>query len=262
MSSHNAPQWIALSPSQHGPMYQLPRDGYHFAAGQAVAGVLLAELNRLLPEYVLGFIREAEGYRLVALLGLGGQNLYVAPNGKWLGSYVPATLRGYPYRLATPQGGGDKVLAIEAMHLSEHEGEALFAEDGKPSAAVSERLNFLTRCEHDRARTAQAARALEQAGVITPWPLKVERGEGQAPLTVEGLYRIDEAALNALSADAYTALQGAPMALAHAQLFASSRLEPLTQRARFQAEHESRQTPENLDELFGEDDDELSFEFD
>lgn len=256
-------KWIVLSPERHGEMRQIPREGYRFAAEQVITRVLLAELGRLLPHYVLGFIHdETTGYTPVALLGLGEQNLYVAPSGKWLGSYVPALLRGYPYGLApTSFGEGQKVLAIEASYLSNTEGELLFDEEGKPGEHVSSTLDFLSQCERDRERTARAAQVLEKTGVIRPWPLQIARDE-EKPLEVQGLYRIDGAALGRLDDATYALLRGAPMGLAHAQLFSMDQLEQLTQRARMMIEHGLRQPARAiLDDLFDDADGELTFDF-
>lgn len=99
-------QWIALSKTQHAKHSYLPRQGYSFAVNQAVAPVLLAELPKLLPHYALGFIQQETGYQAVVLLSLDGQNnLYLHSDGRWLGSYVPASLRGYPFTLANTEEG-------------------------------------------------------------------------------------------------------------------------------------------------------------
>lgn len=255
------PQWIAVSRSQHSDHHYLPRDGYHFAANQPVATILLAELSKLLPHYALGFIEQGEGYQPVALLSLDGQtNLYVAPNGKWLGSYVPASLRGYPFTLA--HKGQDQVLAMAQEHVSKDQGEPLFDEEGNLAVPVQKTLDFLNQCEKNRELTQKATSALSDTGVIEEWPLQIARGEGQEPLKVNGLYRISEKALNALDAETYAKLRGGPMALAHAQLFSMGQLNQLTERAKFHAQQQGdAHPPENLDELFGGDD-ELTFDFD
>nr|WP_241697545.1 SapC family protein [Halomonas salicampi] len=81
-------------------------------------------------------------------------------------------------------------------------------------------------------------------------------------MKVNGLYRVNEKALNALDADAYATLRSGPMALAHAQLFSMSQLSQLTEGAKFHTRHGSADAAlENLDKLFGEDDD-LAFDFD
>ncbi len=260
------PQWIALSPSQHAGLGYLPRDGYHFADQLNVAGILLAELPKLLPHYVVVLLKEGDHFQPMVLLGVGERNLYVAPNGKWLGTYVPASLRGYPFTLANSEQPGEKVFAIDADHLSENQGDALFDDDGKLAGTAAQTLDFLTQCDRNRAVTQQACDALQRAGVIEQWPLTIERGEGQEPLTVNGLHRINEQALNSLENDVYATLKGAPMALAHAQMFSMSQLNQLAERARFHenshAEHGATQeVPEDLDSVFDSDDD-LTFDFD
>ncbi|UBR52144.1 hypothetical protein KF947_18625 [Halomonas sp. FeN2] len=57
---------------------------------------MLAELPKLLPHYVVVLLKEGEHYQLMVLLG--ERNLYVAPDGKWLGSYATCP----PACLVTP----------------------------------------------------------------------------------------------------------------------------------------------------------------
>lgn len=256
-------QWIALSKTQHAKHSYLPRQGYTFAVNQAVAPVLLAELPKLLPHYALGFIQQETGYQAVALLSLDGQNnLYLHSDGRWLGSYVPASLRGYPFTLANTEEG-QKALCVEQAHLSEEQGEPLFDEEGNLAPTVQRTVEFLNQCEQNRELTQRSVNALVEAGVIEQWPLKLERGEGQAPISVNGLFRVDEKALNALEGEAYARLRGGPMALAHAQLFSVSQLSQLSERAKFHAQHATQEVPENLDSVLdGGDDDELTFDFD
>ena len=256
-------QWIALSKTQHAKHSYLPRQGYSFAVNQAVAPVLLAELPKLLPHYALGFIQQETGYQAVALLSLDGQNnLYLHSDGRWLGSYVPASLRGYPFTLANTEEG-QKALCVEQAHLSEEQGEPLFDEAGNLAPTVQRTVEFLNQCEQNRELTQRSVNALAEAGVIEQWPLKLERGEGQEPISVNGLFRVDEKALNALEGEAYAQLRGGPMALAHAQMFSMSQLSQLSERAKFHAQHATQQVPENLDSVLdGVDDDELTFDFD
>lgn len=251
------PQWQALSKTAHRDKGLLPRDGYRHAQSDPVVSVLLAELLKLLPHYTLGFVARGKGYMPVALLSLDGEsNLYVAANGKWVGSYVPAMMRGYPFALADGSNN-QKVVVVDTERLSDEGGEPLFEGD-EPSTTVQQTLDFLNQCEKDRQQTAKAAGALQQAGVIVPWALSIPRSEGAEPQRIDGLYRVDEKALNNLDAETYATLRGAPMALAHAHLFSVEQTDQLTKRADYHARQGS--TPENLDSLFGEDDD-LTFDF-
>ncbi|MCL7929597.1 SapC family protein [Halomonas llamarensis] len=254
-------EWIALSRTNHAEHTYAPREGYGHASGQVIAPVMLAELPKLLPHYVVGFLAGDDGLLPVAVLGVEkDQNLYLHPDGRWLAKYVPATLRGYPFVLANNgKGKGDKTLSIAADHLLEHGGKPLF-DNGEPAKPVADTLAFLTQCEGNRQATLNACQMLEKAGVLSPWTLTVPIGEGHKQ--VNGLYRVDEQTLNALDAETYATLQGAPMQLAYGQLYSMAQVDQLTQRHALQEKLTHTQAPENLDAMFGEGDDELEFDFD
>ncbi|GAA5172965.1 SapC family protein [Modicisalibacter zincidurans] len=265
-------QWIAVSRTQHADSYFWPRQGYGFAAQEQVVPILIAELTKLLPHYTLGFIQQGEGshqsshqhYQPVALTGLGGErNLYVHSDGRWLASYVPSILWGYPFRMAKADND-QPVLAIEQDSLTdEPSAQPLFDEEGNLTDKVQQTLNFLTQCDKNRQVTHAASRVLGESGLIEPWPLKLERGEGQEPLTVQGLYRINEKALNELDAESFANLRShGALALAYAQLFSMSQLSQLAERAKFHAKQQTGQPEaENIDNLLGGDDDDLTFDF-
>lgn len=257
-------EWVALSRTEHADRHWRPRDGYRFVANQQVIPVLVAELAKLMPHYALGFIQQGEGYQPVALTGLGGEkNLYLNRDGRWLANYVPSFLRGYPFSLARTEND-QQVLCIEQQSLIEEgEGEPLFDKQGELAERVQQTLDFLTQCDKNRQVTATASQALSQSDVIEPWPLQLERGEGQEPLKVQGLYRINEQALNELTADAFADLRkhGA-LPLAYAQLLSMSQLSQLGERAHYHARLASTpSSSESLGNLFDGDDDDLLFDF-
>lgn len=248
-------EWIVVSRTQHAHARYRPREGYRSAENLPVADVLLAELADLLPHYVLGFIQRNECYQPVAVLSLDGQaNVYLAPNGKWLGRYVPASLRGYPFALANADEGS-KVLCVHQAHLATDQGEPLFDDEGNLAVQVARTLNFLQQCDTNREATMAATRVLDNAGVIEPWPWQIAHGDPNQPVHVHGLYRINGEALSALDLDTYAGLRGNPMALAHAQLFSMRQVNQLTQRAQLLAQQKAAARPrESLDDVFGDND--------
>ncbi|WP_172116137.1 SapC family protein [Halomonas hibernica] len=252
--------WVAVSRSQHADKHFLPRDGYTFALDRPVIGILIAELAKLLPHYALGFIEQGDGFLPVALCSLDGKtNLYIAENGKWLGNYVPAAIRGYPFTLANTDDG-QIALCVNAEHLTSGQGEPLFTEDGELGQTAAQTLDFLEQCEKNRELTAVCTAKLAEAGVIEPWPLTIQHEEGQEPLKLNGLFRVNEQAVNSLTADALHALRGGPLSLAYAQLFSMSQLHQLSDRLKFHAE-QGHLPQQSLEELFGNDDDDLTFDF-
>lgn len=226
--------WTVISRSEHAQSYWRQRQGFAFASEQQVAEVLLAELGALLPNYVMGFLKENGTYRLITLLGLGSErNYYVGLDNKWLCTVIPAALRGYPFTLLGNSGNEDKVLCIDQDYLTEDSNDLpLFQEDGELTPLMAETLDFLNKCDENRKLTQNACNKLAEAGLIEPWPLRLKYGDGDETSPVEGLYRIKESALNSISRTSLASLRAsAALPLAYAQLFSMNQLNQLSQRA-------------------------------
>jgi hypothetical protein len=147
------------------------------------------------------FIEQAGRYVLMAMMSpMPGHNLFVGPDGEWLGGYAPSSLRSHPFRLVRREGSEQMSLYIDedsgVISDADEAGEPFFAADGKPSPSISTIVEFLRQIEANRVATDLATASLAAAGVIEPWPLEVEVGGKKAP--TKGLHRINEAALNQL----------------------------------------------------------------
>ena len=258
----------AISPERHAGQLWQGFTSYAFAAGEAVLPLCAAEMPRAVAEMATGFMRQGEAVSLVALCALTpGQNLYVGPDGRWLGNYVPAVLRGYPFAVVQRPEGGEPVVCIDEASglLSETEGEPLFDDTHKPAGKFAQVVDFLTHLERDRKITQLLCDLLDRHGLFADWPLKVDAGNG--PQDVTGILRIDEAALNALSAEAFLELrQAGALPLVYAHLLSTLRLPVLSRLAQIQAQLTAQlagQPQTRLEDVFelpGADD--LEFNFD
>lgn len=254
--------WIAISRNEHANSHWRPRHGFEFAAEQQVIPVVIAELAKLIPHYPLGFVKtENDTYQAGALVGLGGKrNLYITQDSKWLCRYVPALLRAYPFALhkdAKNEDASDTtILCIDEAYVSDDEAlPRLFNKDGELAEGAAEKLNFLSQCEQNRQLTTTATAALAAAGIIEPWLISIGRGEGEEPLTIDGMHRINEEALNQLDAERLANLRASgALALAYAQLYSMAQMEQLTERAEYLAGANKKTQPEELDELFSNED--------
>jgi len=231
------PQLTAITPQHFARKAWQRRSGYAFAAQAHILPVVVAELARLVPALPMGFVQTEASFQLVAITALQpGTNLFVAPDGRWLNNYVPAALRAYPFRLIKPEDREQSILCFDESSgrvVEAGQGEAFFDEEGAPSQAVKEVLDFLSQIERSRLATQTAVNALQAAGLIQPWPLKVRQGDQIRP--VEGIHRADEAALHALSDDAFLSLRKAgALLLAYAQLLSMNQLVMLQKAAEAQ----------------------------
>ena len=113
-----------------------------------------AEIARAALALPLAFLQEAEHFVLVAVLSLTpGRNMLVGPDGRWLGAYVPACVRSYPFRLLPTQQTSQLALCIEENEDAvgaETAREDFFDQDGNLSPRLKRIFEFLN--EFERAR--------------------------------------------------------------------------------------------------------------
>jgi len=193
-----------ITVSQFGNKKFLRTKSYAFAATDALAPLVAKELPKAALSLPIGFFAEGNEFALVAVLGLQtGKNLFVSLDGRWIGGYIPALFRGYPFLLANAEDGR-QVLCINDAHgsISEVEGEPFFDEASQPSQAVKDFLDFLNQVTSNRLGTMQIIKVMQQHQLIVPWPIKL-KGADQTEQTLKGLYRVDESALNLLSMEAF-----------------------------------------------------------
>lgn len=233
------PKLTAISPENFASKAWKRIAGYHFAAQLSTIPVVAAELPHLVPSMPLGFVQNGSCFELAAICSVQvATNLYVDPDGRWLGSYIPAAIRGYPFRLVKVQEREDSILCIDeesGVLVEAGQGEPFFDDASEASQPLKDVLNLLTQVDLNRVVTQAAVDALQTAGVIQPWPINLQQDD--QVVAVEGLFRIDEAAMNALPDDEFLKLRrvGA-FALAFAQLLSMNQLANLQKLGQAQAE--------------------------
>ena len=216
------PTLSVVSRDAHGHKRWRRHGDYKFAADQAAVPLVGLEAGRAAISMPIGFLKVGEAYSLVALLGLqAGRNLFVAPDGRWLSGYVPAVIRTYPFRMINDGSGGTILGVVEDERFigEDIDGERFFEGDegNTPSAALKAVVEMLQPMAPAAQATAAAAALLAKHGLLAPWEIPVAGRE--APLVLAGVFKINEAALNILPAQALKAVRdGGALALAYAQL--------------------------------------------
>ena len=191
--------------------------------------------------FPIGFVPVGDSFSPVAVLGLqSDKNLFVGQDGRWLGGYIPAVLRGFPFLLRNVADGRQVLCINDAQgSLSDNDGEAFFEGDRQLSQAVKDILNFLSQVFSNSQLTQKAMVVMQKHKLITPWTIKFQRIDKQDQV-LEGFYCVDEKALNCLSAEALQELQqSGALLLSYCQLLSMQHLQTLGKLA--QAQHEAEQ---------------------
>ncbi len=176
----------------------------------------------------VAFVPDGDAFQIVAVMGYRDEhNLFVAPDGRWLGSYVPARLRLYPFSLI-PSEQDTLVFCVDEASglLSERDdieqAESFFS-DGQLVPALKSVFDVLAAGEKFRASTKIAIADFQKHGLIQPWPASINLENDR--YEIEGLFRINEQALNTLPAEVFVAMRDSgALAIAYAHLLSQQNL--------------------------------------
>lgn len=266
-------QFVPINANQHKEKGWQRFQNYGFAETEAVIPIVAAELGKAVLSMPLGFIKDAqEHFLLVGIMSLqSGMNLFVAPDGRWLGGYVPAALRAHPFRLLRQDGTDRQVLCIDTdsqllVDEPSSPDQRFFNDDGELMPSLKEVMEFLKMIEQSRLLTQAAVAKIAELDLLETWPVSLKAGEKSVP--VQGLYRVNETAFNRLDSESFEQLRSVGgLPVVYAQLFAQGQLgllEKLTQ-IRQQLSQQRADAPrmngEVVEELFGAKDDTIRFNF-
>lgn len=244
----SAPALAVLHRETHSHL-KLPREqaDFGFVSGAVTVALAASELPAACSEYPCVMARQSDGsLSLLAVTGLqAGHNLFVGPDKRWLGQYLPATLATWPFRLV--REGADEgrfLVAVDPQALSASQGDPLFGADGQESPWLLERLQQLTQTDAALHETGRLLAALDEAGVLAERSLQAVLPDGR-DLELNGFMAVDELRLQALPEATVHALhvQGA-LSLAYLHLLSLRRFRDLVTRSSRQDAPAQATTPE------------------
>ncbi len=199
---------VMLDPARHPRHRIVPLTDWRFASAQHAAYLTVAEIPLAAVDAVAVFVRnDSGGVQPAVLTGLeAGENLYVDPDtGRWLGQYIPATFRRYPFITAqVPPGQNVPLLIDEAWHgFGTETGELLFEPVTTPGVlpaqapALQRAIEFMQRFDEEVARTNAFCARLIELDLLEPMKIDAVL-PGERKLRVDGFEAVDEKRMNAL----------------------------------------------------------------
>jgi hypothetical protein len=175
---------VALNKTKHKNLkVKAAEANFGFAANTnsvILAGMEFAEAAK---EFPIVFATTANDKMVpVALMGLrNNENLFVDGDGKWLGKYIPAFVRRYPFVLAEASKEGELVVCIDESFsgFSEKEGEALFEKDGKNSAMLDKAVSFLREYQKQYQLTEAFLAELKELDLFQTLNARIDMKDGR-----------------------------------------------------------------------------------
>ena len=194
---------VPLNREAHGKLKIKPIDTFDFAKDFHIASLMVHEFARAASVYPIVFLEDAEkdAFRPVVLLGLeAGENLYLAEDGSWNASYVPAIIRRYPFALARLNDNEEQFtvcLDEDSKFLDTKQGEALFDNDGEPTQVVENVKRYLGEMQQMESFSRDFSIFLAEHNLFNPLSMRVRYGD--ALRNVTGCYVVNEERLYNLS---------------------------------------------------------------
>lgn len=254
--------YLAIGPKECEGLAWFPPQDVRFSAHNPLIPLHAGELAKAASAMPLALVKDGREWKLVGVAGLHPSHNLFIKDGKWLGQYRPQALSTWPFSVVNIGERGVVTFDRDSGLLAEIPGaqgaEPFFDHEGKPLQSLQVVLDVL-KANHGKHRATQKAlAALNTAQLIVPWPEHFSTSMG---LQLQGLHMIDEKALAQLDDQAFLNLRSAQaLPLAYALNLSLQQVHLLDRLARLNPGHTA--VTENLDTVFGNDDEELSFDFD
>ena len=225
---------VPLKFADHRNLRVFESNDYSFAKDETLAPIVFDEMADIAREYPIIFPKNGSGLPC-ALLGLEpGHNAYIDDEGRWLGTYIPAHIRRYPFMLATSgdlEGDLNRFVVVfdpDAKHFMDPNGHQVFTHDGKPTQHMTNRFALLQQMQKTTPRTIELVKVLDDSGILVERTVTIKKA-GQAN-QITGFRTIEEKKLNGLPDAAFMELRRAgalPLIYAHLLSWANFRQGPI-----------------------------------
>ena len=150
-----------------------------FAKNLQAIPILEIELDKISP--YLPVVFGGENYdNLLILTSLGGENLAINSQGKWIIPYIPNEIRKHPFSMAKhPSNAEHQVILFDEKSevLSYEQGEPLFTPEGNASDKLTQIGSFLKTSMENREKTQDIVKDIIQSGILDEREIAVNDGE-------------------------------------------------------------------------------------
>lgn len=195
---------VPLNPAIHGDWWVEGQTGYEFSRAANCVPIMAVEFLKSGRVTPLVFLEQGGVVLPVGLLGLRqGENLCLSAAGDWVGEYVPAYVRRYPFIFATSEDGSTFTLCIDDSYSGFNQsgsGDALFESAGGHSPYLEKVLSFLKEYELQYRRTQEFCTILKDLSLLEPMQARFTLASGEN-IALTGFLSVSRERLKEIPAD-------------------------------------------------------------
>ena len=188
------PNIVALNTQTHRALRVETSASARYGDSQRFVPVVVGEFPHLVAHYPILFSKDAEtgGFYCGAMLGIDeGENLFLT-EGKISEAYRPLTLQRGPFYTA----GSDIAIDLDHPRVGA-DGQALFEDDGRPSAYLNSVINLFRDLRPGLEQTKGFVDTLLSLKLVEPVDISLAFDDG-TKRQLEGLYTIHQERLRKL----------------------------------------------------------------
>ena len=256
--------FVALSKTEHSNVKIQRARRLSDYSGISFLPIYGIEVPRLSLKFPLAFASDGEdNYSLSILCSLSDEmpNGWLDNENKWVGDYLPATIRQKPFAILKNSEGQLVVCIDEESELIGDEGESIFVE-GELTENMLQVKEFLEAIYVSGQRVQQIILQLKELELIIPWDIQF-LDEKKAPTQSKGAFRIDEERLQNLSDQQWLSLKNTgALPLIYGQLLSMDNLKVLLRNLSEKHTHalQLEEEKELLDFSFADEQDNFNFD--
>lgn len=191
-----------MNKEQHGDLgFRRPEQRYGFCAKARAIPVTVSEIPAAMKDYPIIFMSKEQLLPLAVTGLIDDVNLFVDENGEWeKNRYVPGYVRRYPFGIASETGGDRFAIVIDTAYEGfAKDGETPLFDNGEPSQATKQAVDFCTNYERDRQLTEEFANRIKKFDLVQGQSAQFTPVGQTEPRTFAEYFGIDEARMKALS---------------------------------------------------------------
>lgn len=225
-----------LSPAQHRDIYIRSNDNFLQASEDQLIPLVVQEVVDAATEFPVLFVKNSSTgeFTLVAMLGLKAQqNLYCSDESdqQYDANYAPLVLRNYPFYLQQSAEQQFAVCIDELSPLVNHdEGQKLFNDNDEQTDFLKNKAESLIKFVEQQHITKGFIQLLLEHDLLHPQKLTIRLNDND-PLTIDGIYMVDQQRLENLDDEVYSTLRkNGALQIIHAHLMSMKQVNRLTRR--------------------------------
>ena len=186
-----------------------PEKPYGFCANVRAIPITISEVPAAMKDYPVIFMSQENPIPL-AVVGLNDDlNLFVDDKGQWEANrYLPGYVRRYPFGLASENDGDRMAIVIDRAFegLSEG-GDIKLFENGEPTDATQQAIEFCKTFERDRVMTEEFGKQLQKYDLVSNQAAQYTPVGATEAQSFANYFGVDEQKLGQLTDEQYLELR-------------------------------------------------------